>query len=157
MTNCIFPKTRGNKNKQWTHITLLKSLERFSFDIGWTVVGNVYKSFYTQTGLIALNGHFVRVWVNSRLLSDAACDLHTVPATRRKGKCSGFWQGKMLGFLARENARVFCTFCYSRQQLLLLEVGTSFSRIRSVIFCVTKFDYKNCLLECHLPIIMLVL
>ena len=33
----------------------------------------------------------------------------------------------------------------------------TFSRIRSVIFCVTKFSYKNCLLESHLPIIMLVL
>ena len=35
--------------------------------------------------------------------------------------------------------------------------GRSYSGIRSVIFCVTKFGYKNCLLECHLPIIMLVL
>ena len=33
----------------------------------------------------------------------------------------------------------------------------TFSRIRSVTFCVTKFSYKNCLLESHLPIIMLVL
>ena len=33
----------------------------------------------------------------------------------------------------------------------------TFSKIRSVIFCVTKFSYKNCLLESHLPIIMLVL
>ena len=33
----------------------------------------------------------------------------------------------------------------------------TFSKIRSVIFCVTKFSNKNCLLESHLPIIMLVL
>ena len=35
--------------------------------------------------------------------------------------------------------------------------GRTYSKIRSVIFCVTKLGYKNCLLECHLPIIMLVL
>ena len=42
--------------------------------------------------------------------------------------------------------------------LYLWRSGTdTFSKIRSVIFCVTKFSYKNCLLESHLPIIMLVL
>ena len=60
---------------------------------------------------------------------------------------------------------LFCLFCcldiagvqISARLAPFWRSGRTYSGIRSVIFCVTKFGYKNCLLECHLPIIMLVL
>ena len=50
-------------------------------------------SFHTRTR---------SVWVNRRYRSHAACELHTLPISRRWGKRSGF-----------------CTFCWSRRQLWL--------------------------------------